>query len=244
MQNPDKILQHFMAQYSKCGFRISTEDRNDAETLIHLARNDLDSCINEYRLSRYSKSVFWLQQASEKTFKSLLRLTGQATQRDLKNMSHSSGKMASQILTKAKPLLAIVDYFDAKSTPLERWIHGGHRTAIATRDEIMNTLEITEGNSKSFLTNVENTLRKATAVRRKRAAAESAFRLIRILAETVPIYTIYVFTSLHESPSRYSGAIKPDEYRPGLGIVDATPELIPRLERAILAVETYLKSQS
>ena len=219
------------------GVRTWIKDQQKAIDLLAKAKSDLKSCKILYEHGQYSDSVFYLQQASEKACKSFLLFYGLLQEKDLKEVGHSSDRINKRAISRGDSYLRIMSQFDPH--PEEEKENG--EIALASKAVIMKDIAKREEYAKNMLAEVETRLRQLSKYKENAVDAEKIEKvagLKTVLGPIIPVFSIVRFTSPHAGNARYLE--KPINYNLKLGIVDATPELIVRLDGAIQAIEaTY-----
>jgi len=239
MMNPDELAKALVQAVIDSGARITPENRKRARKWLEYARDDLEICRIVYSKGMYRGSVVFLQQSSEKVCKSLLICLGICSEKDVKDYSHRSASMVRGVLGKADGLLQLIDPFDpgpngvgiAAVLDVERMIDD---PAIASHDLIVEQVKKCEEYARDLPRNAASKLKKAKRSGAKMANVATAEKLVSSLSSIMPVFYIAHFASPHAVCTRYPGGRVPmDQYKPGLGIVDATAELVKKLDGAI-----------
>jgi hypothetical protein len=239
MMNPDELAEALAESVIDSGARITPENRKRAREWLEYARDDLEICKVLYNEGMYRGSVVFLQQSSEKACKSLLLCLGICSETDFKEYRHRSDSMVRGVLGKACGLLQLIDPFDpepngvgiAAVLDVERKIDD---PAIASHDLIIEQVKICEEYARDLPRSAASKLKKAKRSGAKMTNVTTAQKLVTSLSSIMPVFYIAHFASQHAVCARYRGGrVAMGQYGPGLGIVDATPELIKKLDGAI-----------
>jgi HEPN domain-containing protein len=240
MIDPNRLFEILENAHQKAGIQTIAKDRYKAMDLLAKAKSDLKSCQILYGHGQYSDSVLFLQQASEKACKSFFLFFGLLPENDLKKVGHSSKKIMERAAQRGDAYTQIMGYFD----PYPKGEKKISEIALATKESIMGDIADHEQEAKTILKNVEAWVRQLKESGHNAVDAEKVekiARLERVLGPIFPVFSIVKFTSPHAESARYP--VKSIEYTPKLGIVDAMPELIDILERAVRAIEVTFSNE-
>lgn len=231
--------------------------------LIDSAHLDLEAAKVLYSAGNYSNCVFHLQQAMEKAVKAYFLYLGDADKEDLTKIGHQTTiaylEHLRDIYRRQTGLMGDAQYAVSEATlrrvdallPHEQGKRGKKRLKPKIVDELLNLSKekILSGllQVKSSIDTIEFNLRPA---RDKVEQIKSDFikifplgsGLVEEMANRAPRYQsnwglLYFLSTIlneHYTTTRYPGGkLEPSDYKRGLGVVDATPELIAELEQVI-----------
>ena len=239
MMNPEGLAKALTQAAIDSGAKITPENKKKAREWLDYARDDLEICKVVYSRGLYRGSVLFLQQSSEKVCKSFLICLGVCSEEEVKDYSHRIANMVCGVLGKADGLLQFIDPLDpgpngvgiAVVLEVERKIDD---PAIASHDLIIEQVKTCEEYARGLPRNVASELKKAKRSGAKMADVTTAQKLVTSLGSIMPVFYIAHFASPHAVCTRYPrGRVAMGQYGPGLGIIDATPELVRILDGAI-----------
>jgi len=234
-----------------------------ADALVRAAKNDLKAISPLYEQENYSLSTYHLQQTVEKITKAYGLAFNLIKRNELggkKGVGHDSPLMFVRGVEKhelMKYVLALKHFKPEIRTDVDQLelIVKEKKIEIARTEEnvaivylqlidnlykkldtkeLRDMIEILAGVMISFTLDDEDKVKKAEKF------FEKNFKMNYIIS-FIALYLLACLTFPHEAFTRYPDrALKPEEYKKGMGIVDATPRLIPYIEKIIKDIEEFL----
>ncbi len=225
---------------------VKTEDMSRALELTKLAEDDLKSSKLLYENKLYALSVYHMQQAVEKTAKAYALMFGIITGDKLKEIGHESPLVFINMLKQSWVAAFLVAL--KKTNPN---VKDNPNELLDIVDSKEKTLEMARNPSDQILIMLNQIDLIKEAFTGDPSMADfmnqylSAFNIPNEVYSSIYSF-IYLFilafvTYPHETFTRYEdGEIKPKDYKPGFGIVDATPKIIEKMEEIIPTTEKFI----
>ncbi len=238
--------------------RTVTESRKRVMELYSKSERDLRSARLEYANGIFDNSIFMLQQSVEKTAKGIYVLNTGASEKDLKNVNHrsleaflgvfknSAAKYAQfvQIIQPSWNQITLISQIEK--------LAGGRKKIKKMKEAVIDKLlniprQIISKDSEEnkFIRGALN--RPDIGLVLKQAGAEltedSIDSMIKPMYAFYSVFVMSLITFPHADSTRYRvGLIGPDDYKKGLGIVDAAPKLFDELANCISILKSQLNS--
>lgn len=215
--------------------------------MVRCAKEDIKCCKILYEKEFYSKSTYFLQQATEKIAKAYGMFYGIIRPEDRTNISHITPRIYLKVLeeswvcniagalkqisdgklqTNTNPIKELVERNPIKLAKIEgKEIEKMIKILDKVREKILNP------DLKGLVYNVFNLL-----------APDKKFDgVLELSIEFTNLYVLACITFPHEAFTRYpDGEIKPWEYSKEMGIVNQTKLLTEKVESAIKMLENQI----
>ncbi|NYZ75860.1 HEPN domain-containing protein [Candidatus Micrarchaeota archaeon] len=231
------------------GLRNMLQNRENVNLVLEYldcAEMDLAASEKLYQEQIFSLSAYHLQQAVEKTAKAQALLLGVVTRKELiGKVSHESPQIFIELLKKewVVEFTSIIKVIDPSaktdSSGLSKIVDSKDETLEIARKPYKEIMELTESIDKikqatsDKMLNVMNTMLEGYDI-----PLPESFSAVWAFLD---LYMLSMVTYPHATFTRYpDGELKPKDYVKGLGIVDATPELIEKMKVVMPAIRNYV----
>ncbi|OVE74580.1 hypothetical protein BVX95_02005 [archaeon D22] len=241
------------------------EERNAYATqFIKDSKRDLEDVKLQYDNKRFHSSSYYLQQAVEKITKAYGVIFFNLSKKYVENkMSHKTPKAFIKAVREPymQELVALFKTAEPNLktdvTELERTINEKETELAQTNREVIEkflqlidtlTIKLEEQNIPGLVKGLLHQLKEGIGEYDESFDWEKLTRVfdekfkVELLMSFISLYLLSGITYGHVSNTRYSGQdIQPEDYKEGLGIVDCTPQIIPHVQKAIDALECFMK---
>lgn len=204
----------------------------------------------------FDNSIGALQQAVEKTAKGIYVLNTGASEKDLKNVGHKSPNAFMEVFKRSSAkygqLVRILNPdWDETSIILQiEKLVGEPEKIVKMKEAVIDKLlslprQIISKDSElnKVIRDAFNRLDVVQALKKGKSdvTENNTNKLIESIYAFYSIYVMSVITFPHSESTRYRAELMaPDDYKKGLGIVDAAPKLFDELDNCISVMEGYL----
>jgi|GEM_PF-4223159 len=258
------VLENFdfnsILQLAQDWANVATKSGKLVEELYRKSRRDLESSRLLYEAGHFDNSIQLLQQSVEKAAKGIYALHTGASLKDLKDISHRSPDAFMELF---KSLMAKYSQYVKVLVPT--W---DGSTLVSQIENLVSKEEdfvrMTEAHIDKFLSIPRQLISGGTEENKLIRSAFGRPDIAGILAQTgvelnedaisrmtEPIYALYsifvmsLITFPHSQSTRYRiSSVCPDDYKKGLGIVDAAPKLLDEMSKCTSILEFQLNNLS
>ena len=240
----DVSFNDFIVAAMDCRLKVGSAEQKYAKELLDAAKSNVRSCRILHDQQQYAESIFLLEQAAEKTDKSLLLAAGLFNINDLMKVGHDAFKASNLALERGAPLGDFMSSLDPRSDdPDSVRIRGRTPAEIARASESSIMATVTEGEeyAREYFVSIHDWLKKQKGTIQVGEGVRKRIESLDLFTEAIIWYSVCVtithYTSVHAVSARYPGKLGPKDYTTSLGIVAATPRLSVIVERAIAGLE-------